>query len=149
MNCRVSGSAHQGGAGPSVGGMQTRACPLRQLREAAEGASVSTVCVECRASSSEAVTAVTTYASSTPLFFGRRISNALPRVAVWELLDGYNYYQGGSISAACARLPFLGPEPPAWGEPLWDDTNGRGMGPSSRPARARIEECGRRDQAKN
>jgi len=73
MNCRGSGSAHQGGAGPSVGGMETRACPLRQLREAAGGASVSTVCVECRASASEAVTAVTTYPSSTPLFFGRRV----------------------------------------------------------------------------
>jgi hypothetical protein len=38
-------------------------------------------------------------------------------------------------------------------EPLLDggyyDQDGRGMGPSSRPARARIEECGRPDQAKN
>ena len=65
------------------------------------------------------------------------------------LLDGGNYYQGAAVSAACAGFQFHGPEPAARREPLRDDKNGRGMGPVGRSARARIEECGRRDQAKN
>src|SRR5215831_1144954 len=50
-----------------------RACPLRQLQNprGGVGAAVSTARVAYDASSSEAVTAVTDYSSSSPLFFGQ------------------------------------------------------------------------------
>jgi hypothetical protein len=46
-----------------------------------------------------AVTAVTGFPSSTPLFFGHRATSALP--VTWRA-DGCDYHQGGSIPAACA-----------------------------------------------
>src|SRR5205807_8092678 len=45
------------------------------------GASVSTVCVECRRSRLGSCDPVTSNHSTVPLFFGRRVTNALPCVA--------------------------------------------------------------------
>jgi hypothetical protein len=56
--------------------VEARACPLRQLQKThggVGGASVSTARVAYGASGLGAVTAVTDYFSSSPLFFGRRV----------------------------------------------------------------------------
>ena len=70
-----------GGAGPSVGGMQTRACPLRQLREAAEGRfRIYRVrrMPRLRVGSCDRRHNLP---FEYPLFFGRRVTNGLPCVA--------------------------------------------------------------------
>src|SRR5262249_30333992 len=67
-------SAAMAQAGPYVVvEVEARACPLRQLQNprGGVGAAVSTARVAYDASSSEAVTAVTDYSSSSPLFFGQ------------------------------------------------------------------------------
>jgi|SRR6516225_8608393 hypothetical protein len=69
--------ARRYGAGrPVMVEVDARACPLRQLQKThggCGGASVSTAQQRATLLASEAVTAVTDYSSSSPLFFGRRV----------------------------------------------------------------------------
>jgi hypothetical protein len=53
---------------------EVRTCPLRQLQETAGGASVSIVCVACLASDPRRCDRRHKLPSSTPSFFGRRVT---------------------------------------------------------------------------
>ena len=107
--CRVSGSAHQAGQAHLSGGCRLGPARLGSYGKRLRGASVSTVCVECRASASEAVTAVTTYPSSTHYFLDAASPTdcrALPQGGE-PLLDGCHYYQGEQYRQLARDCHFL------------------------------------------
>src|SRR5437763_5983192 len=107
--CRVSGSAHQAGQAHLSGGCRLGPARLGSYGKRLRGASVSTLCVECRASASEAVTAVTTYPSSTHYFLDAASPTdcrALPQGGE-PLLDGCHYYQGEQYRQLARDCHFL------------------------------------------
>jgi len=70
--------------------VEARACPLRQLQEVCASVPVSTAGApeyHTTLPGSEAVTAVTDYSSSSPLFFGRRVIQKIALTAIVDQAD--------------------------------------------------------------
>jgi hypothetical protein len=96
-------------AGPC--GTRVWTCPLRQLQEMAS-CSVSTARAECLSSGSVAVTAVTSYPSGTPSFFGHRVIDLFcHETAVIQgrnfVVVGFSRHRGGQIMKTLMRVQLV------------------------------------------
>jgi len=87
---RRSHPLHGAGRARIIVEVEARACPLRQLQEVCASVPVSTAGApeyHTTLPGSEAVTAVTDYSSSSPLFFGRRVIQKIALTAIVDQAD--------------------------------------------------------------